>query len=94
MLLQELKVLFLRTRNNSDALYWSIIKEIYKRQTFAESKTKGTFAKVGIFFNSLRDKYNRALKDLVEPYRSKYRYDYHYSLSISIMIYLINLYTC
>ena len=73
MMLQELKVLFLRTRNNSDALYWSVISQIYKRQTFAETKANGTFAKAGIFFNSLRDKYNRALKDLVKSYKTKYR---------------------
>ncbi|CAG8670516.1 7313_t:CDS:2, partial [Paraglomus brasilianum] len=72
LLLQELKVLFLQTRNNSHALYWAIIKETHNHQTLVEAKSKGIIARAGYFYNSLRDKFNKSLKDLVKAYKAKY----------------------
>ena len=72
LLLQELKVLFLQTRNNSHALYWAIIKETHNHQTLVEAKSKGIIARAGYFYNSLRDKFNKSLKDLVKAYKTKY----------------------
>jgi len=37
-----------------------------------EAKSKGIIARAGYFYNSLRDKFNKSLKDLVKAYKAKY----------------------
>ena len=62
VMIQELKVLFLRTRNNSDALYWRLINDMYKHMSYA--KMKGTFSKADVFFKTSIKSIKRSFKTI------------------------------